>query len=199
MWVIYHKQSQKIAGVTANTDLDIDKEAALTEIVGGLAKPSAADEYDAIQVKDRKEATKYMAAFPSKLVITRTTGKLQLVIRDPEAFSLHITTDASDKHPIDGIPGIPADGTSFATITVQKIDDRRKRQSAKTDNDQIYLRTNCGIIRNAEGTGNINAIQLSKGAAVFRLVSEKIKRVATVQVMSASPMLRHSRIRIEFI
>jgi hypothetical protein len=38
-----------------------------------------------------------------------------------------ITTEAPDKHPVDGIPE-SADGSSFTLITIQKIDERFKER-----------------------------------------------------------------------
>jgi vacuolar-type H+-ATPase subunit B/Vma2 len=63
----------------------------------------------------------------------------------------------------------------------------------------LYLRTDYGTLRSADGVEEISSIKLKKGQAAFRLVSEKARRVATVQVFNADPNLRDGSIRIEFI
>lgn len=199
MWVVYKKAELRIIGLTADCDMDLDKEIALKEVVEGSIEPGEVSEYDAIQVTDKKKAHEYIEAFPDKLVLTGTTLKPKLAIREPEVFSLFITTDAPDKHPIDGIPEIPADGSSSALITIQKIDERFKPQRGTKDNDQLYLRTDHGIIRDVESNEDINNIRLRKGQAQIRLFSEKVMRVATLQIISGNPDLRDNTIRIEFI
>ena len=199
MWVVFQRKERKIVGFTADGAEDMQKDAALREVVNGLVKPGDLGEYDAIKVTDRTKAAEYLEAFPDKLVVKGPLTNLQLAIRDPETFSLYITTDAKDVHPVDGIPEITADGKSFATITIQKIDDRYKPQSGKKGSDQIYLRTNHGILRDAEGTNDINSIKLKDGKAVFRLVSENVKRLATVQLLSTNQNLAAASYRIEFI
>jgi hypothetical protein len=199
MWVVYHKAERKIVGLTANTDIDLDKETALAEIVHGLIDRRDLTEYDAVQVKDRQQATDYMANFPNKLALTETAAGLRVVIREPEVFSLYLTCDAPDKHPIDGIPAIAADGKSYTTISIQKIDERYKIQRGPQHTDLLYLRTNYGIIRNAGGNKDISSIKLKNGAAKFRLLSEPVKRVATVQIMSAKRDMPDTFMRVEFI
>ncbi len=169
------------------------------EGVDGRTEPGELGEYDAIQVTDRKKARDYMVAFPGKLVIAGTAKKPKLAIRDPKVFSLFITTDAPDKHPVDGIPEIPADGSSSALISIHKMDERSRPQRGAKDNDQLYLRTDYGIIRDADGNEDISSVTLEKGEAEIRLFSESVKRVATVQIMSVNPDLRGGIMRIEFI
>lgn len=199
MWVIFQKKERKIVGFSADCAEDMQKDAALQEVVKGLVKPGDPSEYEAIQVTDRAKAAEYLEAFPEKLVVKGPLTKPQLAIRDPETFSLYITTDAKDVHPVDGIPEITADGESFATITIQKIDDRYKPQHGTKGADQIFLRTDHGILKDAEGAKDIHSVTLQDGKAVFRLVSEKVKRVATVQLLSSSPNLPDTSYRIEFI
>lgn len=199
MWVVFQKKERKIVGFTAEGAEDLEKDLALQEVVSGLVKPGDISEYNGIQVTDRTKAAEYLEAFPDKLVIKGTLAKPQITIRDPETFSLYITTDAKDVHPVDGIPEIAADGESFATITIQKIDDRYKPQRGKKGADQIYLRTNHGILRDDKGKKDINSIKLKDGKAVFRLVSEKVKRVATIQMLSTNHELPDASYRIEFI
>jgi len=199
MWVIFHKKERKIVGFSADCAEDLQKDAALNEVVKGLVKPGDPGEYAAIQVTDRAKAAEYLEAFPDKLVVKGTLTRPQLAVRDPETFSLYITTDAKDVHPVDGIPEITADGKSFATITIQKINDRYKPQRGNKGKDQIYLRTDHGILKDVEDAKDINSVTLNNGKAVFRLVSEKVKRMATVQLLSSSPNLPDTSYRIEFI
>jgi hypothetical protein len=199
MWVVYHKGERKIVGLTANTDIDLDKATALAEVVHGLIDRRDLAEYDAVQIRDHEQATDYMANYPNRLALTEAAGGLRVVIREPEVFSLYLTCDAPDKHPVDGIPEIAADGKSHTTISIQKIDERYKIQRGPQHNDLLYLRTNYGIIRNAGGTKDISSIKLKNGEAKFRLLSESVKRVATVQIMSAKRDLPEAFMRVEFI
>ena len=199
MWVVYVKSELKIVGLTAECEKDANKETALKEVVSGLVKPKEISAYNAIQVKDRENALEYMEAFPDKLVLKGPRTKPSLTIRDPETFSLHITTDAKDVHPVDGIPEIPADGKSAATITILKIDDRNKPQKGAKGKDQIYLRTDHGLLRDTKNTKDISSITLKNGKAAFKLVSEKAKRVATIQMLNTNPKLPDTSYQIEFI
>jgi len=199
MWVIYHKASRAIAGVTALSDLDPDRQFALTEVVAGLLGARGEEEYDAIQVSDRTLAAKYMEAFPRRLVVDNSEGEMRLSIRDPEYFILHVTTDAADVHPADGIAEIEADGVSSALIDVRKIDERGQPAQRPEDSDTVYLRTDHGVLRDRDGSQDISEIALVNGAAQFRLFSEKAKRVATVRMFNADPKLRDGTLRIEFI
>jgi hypothetical protein len=198
VWVVYHKATNNIVGLTPNTDLDVDKEKALTEIVDGLLLKSPVHEYDAILVQEKDKAAEYMSAFPGKLQLTEGDGGPRIVIREPESFSLHVTCDAPQKHPVDKIPMIPSDGTSFTTITVQKVDERSVPQRGEGQNDTLYLRTDYGTIRDVQGDAELGEIQLKNGRASMRLVSEPIKRVATVQILSADPKLPSADFRVAF-
>ena len=199
MWIVYHKEDRKIVGMSAHSEVELEKETALREVVDGLVISGKQNEYDAIQVKDREEALNYMEAYPDRLVLKGTEDEPQLAIEEPEIFWLLLKSDAPDAHPVDGIPEIPADGSSFTTITIQKLDKFMKPIQRKDDNDQLYLRTDHGILRNTEGTDDINSVKLNKGEASIRLYSEDRKRVATVEVISADHSLNDALIRIEFI
>ena len=168
-------------------------------MVEGSRNPGELDKYDAIQVTDRNLASQYMRAFPDKLVIAGTAKKPKLSIRDPEISSLYITTDATYKHPVDGLPGIPADGSSSVLLTIQKMDIRAKPLTGPRDNDQIYVRADHGIVRNADGSEDIHSVNLDHGKTSIRLFSETVKRVATLQILSGSPRLKGSMVRIEFV
>lgn len=199
MWVIYRKSDLKIIGLSPNCEMDPDRESAIRETVAGSRNPGEPDEYDAIQVTDREMASQYMRAFPERLAVSGTAKKPKLSIRDRETASLYITTDAAYLHPVDGIPGIPADGSSSVLLTIRKMDIRARPLEGTGDNDQLYFRTDHGIVRDSDGSGDIQGIRLDHGKACIRLFSEAVKRVATLQIMSDNPDLKGSLIRIEFI
>ncbi len=199
MWVIYKKTDRQIIGVTALGAQDAEKNTALKEVVGGSVKPGKFSEYDALQVTDRILSQQYMEAFPNRLLVTGAASKPKLVIRDPESFSLFIESDAEDKHPVDGIPEIPADGTASTLITITKIDERFKPQKGEGDNEELYLRTDHGILRDEKGKKDINKVKLKKGQAKIRLFSQTLKRVATLQIITTAPYLDDTIFRVEFI
>lgn len=199
MWIIYLKADKKIVGLSPDSEMDLDKKAILKETIQGLVKPGKPEEYDAIQVKEKEKAIEYMAAFPDKLALTGEGANLKPVIREPECFSLYVTVDAPDKSPVDGIPEIRADGQSSTLITVQKVDERNKPQKGASDNNQLYLRADHGVIKDAAGKKAISSIALKKGAVQFRLFSSSEKRVATIQVLSADLQLKGSTFQVEFI
>jgi hypothetical protein len=200
MYVIYQKKDRKIVGMSSDCEVELDKGFALEEVVKGLVTPAPLSEYDAIQVSDREQA-RALLNVPREWLVLREApkGKLQVVAEEPRRPFLLLGCDAPDVHPVDGIPEISADGESFTTITVQKIDERGELQQGEKDNDLLYLRTDYGTLFNAEGKQEITSIKLRKGKAAFRLVSEKARRVATVRVFNADANLQDGSIRIEFI
>ncbi|HEY9670717.1 MAG TPA: hypothetical protein V6D11_04685 [Waterburya sp.] len=110
---------------------------------------------------------------------------------------LVLTSDAKDFHVVDGVGEIPADGQSFTTITIQKFDAKGQILHTKEENDEVFLRTNAGTIKDGEGN-EIRSLKLAQGKGFFRLYSEEHKRVATVKVISANPYLTDASISIEF-
>ena len=200
MWVIYHKKDRKIVGMSADSGQDLDKELALEEVVKGLVNPEALNKYDAVQVRDREQARALINAPRENLALRESSkGKLQVAVEEPTQTMLLLSSDAPDVHPVDGIPEVSADGESFTTITVQKVVENGEPQQSKNDNDLLYLRTDYGTLFSADGKEQITSIKLKKGQAAFRLVSEKARRVATVQVFNADANLLDRSIRIEFI
>jgi hypothetical protein len=200
MWVIYEKTNRKIVGLSADCETDLDKQVALKEVVNGLINPQPVSKYDAIQVSDRSRAGALHESPRQWLVLREAEkGKLEVVIEEPGQSFLSLTCDAPDVHPVDGIPEIAADGESFTTITAKKTDAQGKALQGKEDNDQLYLRTDYGTLFSADGKKEISSITLTKGQASFRLVSQKARRVATVQVFNADAGLLDRTIRIEFI
>lgn len=200
MWVIYHKETHKIVDLSADGEPELEKDFALEEVVRGLGNAEAVDQYDALQVSDRTQA-QVLINTPREWLVLREApkGKLQVAIEEPRLSFLLLSCDAPDVHPADGMPEIHADGASFTTITVQKVDRRGKPQQGNSDNDLLYLRTDHGTLYSTDGKQEITSIKLRRGQAAFRLVSEKARRVATVQVFNADANLLDRSIRIEFI
>ena len=116
----------------------------------------------------------------------------------PPAF-LSLTSDAPDQHIVDGIGEIPADGTSFCTITVEKIDFNEMALTGREHQDEIFLRTTGGVIMDEQGGKRIRSLKLRSGRATFRLVSEKNPRVVTVSIFGREPLLSKAEIQIEFV
>ena len=200
MWVIFHKETRKVVGLSADSEPELDKNFALEEVVRGLVNAEAVQQYDALQVSDRTQASALLNTPLDRLILREgPRGRLQVATEEPKLSFLRLSCDAPDVHPVDGIPEIRADGASFTTITVQKVDEQGKPRQANSDNDQLYLRTDYGTLFDADGAQEITAIKLRRGQATFRLVSEKARRVATVQVFNADTNLLDGSIRIEFI
>lgn len=115
----------------------------------------------------------------------------------PEFPSILLTSDAPDVHPVDGIGEIPADGSSYCTIFVKKIGSAGQPLKREKDQDELYIRTDNGLIKDNKGENEIRKIKLKKGEGSFRLYSGVEKRVARIKVLcKESPML--GTIEIEF-
>src|SRR5262245_41885866 len=121
MWIVYLKKDLSIIGLSADCETDLDKDVALKSVVNGIVAAEPLNRYDAIQVTDRAQALAYLRAYPEGLALRETRNKLHPVIETPKQFSLLLSCDAQDIHPVDGVPEIPADGESFTTIKAQKI------------------------------------------------------------------------------
>ena len=200
MWVIYHKEMRKVVGLSAHSDLELDKNFALEEVVRGQGNAENLHQYDALQVSDHTQASALFNTPLDRLILREgPRGRLQVVIEEPKLSFLRISCDAPDVHPVDGIPTIRADGASSTTITVQKVDEQGKSRQGNSDNDQLYLRTDYGTLVDADGAQEINTIKLRRGQATFRLVSEKARRLATVQLFNADTNLLDGSIRLEFV
>jgi hypothetical protein len=200
LWVIYHKQTRQVVGLSADCEPDLEKGFAMAEVVRGLANAEALNKYDALQVTNHEQARAFLNAPLDRLVLREASrGRLQITIEVHKLSFLLLSCDAPDVHPADGIPEIHADGASFTTITAQKVDEFGRSRQGNGDNDLLYLRTDYGIICSADGKEEITSIKLRRGQAAFQLVSEKARRVATVQVFNADANLQDHSIRIEFI
>src|SRR5262249_45696342 len=136
MWVIYHKKDRQVVGMSADCEVDLDRDYVLEEVVRGLVDAEASNKYDALQITDRAQAAAIITTPLDQLVLHETSkGKLQIAIEEPKISFLQLSCDAPDVHPVDGVPEIAADGESFTTITVRKVDHQGGPQQANKDND----------------------------------------------------------------
>jgi hypothetical protein len=104
------------------------------------------------------------------------------------ALLLRLSSDAPDRHVVDGVGEIPADGESSCTITVEKIDATGKPLRRRRDTDEVFLRSTGGTITAAKGDERIRSVKLRSGRAAFRLVSEPASRLVAVSALgSGSP------------
>src|SRR5436309_2443274 len=53
MWVIYQKSDRKVVGLSADSDIELDKDKAFQEVVKGLNGSPDPSLFDAFQVKER--------------------------------------------------------------------------------------------------------------------------------------------------
>jgi hypothetical protein len=112
---------------------------------------------------------------------------------------LTLTSDAPDRHIVDGLAEIAADGASFCAITVQKADIRGFPVSGIEHQDELFVRTTGGSIMDEIGERRIRSLRMRSGRAVFRLVSEIHPKVVTVSVLSSNPLISAADIRVEFV
>lgn len=202
MWAIYQKSDGKIVSLTADSDVEIDKEQALKETVPGLVGSKNLNDYDAFQVKDRDKVRSVARSVGRGAARVRTTagGKQDVVDDSPDSAALVISTNAQQFHPVDNVPLIPGDGSSFLVVTLQKVNDQGQPLTRKTvDNDVIWLRIDHGSLRDdTESAQPIRSVTLASGTAKFRIYSESAKRLATVQMLSTNPELQAGGVRVEF-
>jgi hypothetical protein len=114
-----------------------------------------------------------------------------------EAAALRLSADAPDVHPVDGVPEIAADGKSFTTVTVQKVGADGAPLRRRTDTDEVFVRTTGGALRDGRGRP-VRSVRLSGGKATFRLVSEAVGRVVTVEAVAQAPLVG-ATLRVEFV
>ncbi len=113
--------------------------------------------------------------------------------------SIVLSSDAPDQHVVDGIGEVSADGTSFCTITLEKVSFDGTSLTDDTHNDELFIRTTGGLIMDATGENRIRSLRLQSGQAQFRLVSESSPKVVTVTAFGRSPQRAKAEIQIEFI
>jgi hypothetical protein len=145
--------------------------------------------------------------------VVRTDGKIESVttesfcqelslfeqLRQGTPAVLTVTSDAQDRHVVDGIGEIAADGTSYCTITVQKMDLNGVAVSGSEHQDELFVRITGGAIMDDKGEQRIRSLKLRSGRAAFRLVSEPSPKIVTVSVFSRDPLLSKAEIQIEFV
>ena len=150
---------------------------------------------------------------PPGTYTVRTDGSLETVTTErfrqhPPLFEglrqgtpalLSLTSDAPDRHVVDDIGEVAADGTSYCTISVQKTGLNGAPMTALEDQDELFLRTTGGVIMDDKGAQRLRSVKLRSGRAAFRLVSEPSPKVVTVSVFSRDPLLSPAEIRVEFI
>jgi hypothetical protein len=137
----------------------------------------------------------------------QTDGKLKTVtartIQIPQAAvvaevgALRLTSNAKRTHPVDGVGEIAADGKSHATITVEKLGADGEPLERRKDDDEVFLRTTGGTLQDDAGKP-VRSVKLSSGKATFRIVSEPVGRVVTIEALGAAP-LRSAQLRLEFV
>lgn len=145
--------------------------------------------------------------------VVRTDGKIESLATDnfrqePSLFEqlrrgipafLTLTSDAPDRHVVDGIGEVVADGTSYCTITIQKMDLNGVPVSGSEHEDELFLRTTGGVLMDDQGGQRIRSLKLRSGRAAFRLVSESSPKIVTVSVFSRDPLLSKAEIQVEFV
>ena len=112
---------------------------------------------------------------------------------------LALTSDAPDRHVVDDIGEVVADGASYCTITVQKMSMSGGTVSGSEHQDELFLRATGGVIMDDKGVQCIRSLTLRSGRAAFRLVSEPSPKIVTVSVFSRDPLLSKGEIQIEFV
>jgi hypothetical protein len=112
---------------------------------------------------------------------------------------LYLTSDAPDQHIVDGVGEIPADGTSFCTITVETVALDGTPLSGQAQEGEVFLRTTGGVLLDAAGENRIRSVTLKSGRAAFRLVAEASPKVVTVTAFGQGPALLKAEIQIEFV
>ena len=111
---------------------------------------------------------------------------------------LRLTSDAPDRHAVDGIGEIPADGESAATITIEKLDAAGKPLVRRRDTDEVFLRSTGGAIIHAVKDERIRSVRLKSGRGTFRLVSEATPRLVTVSALGKGSFAP-AEIQLEFV
>lgn len=137
----------------------------------------------------------------------RTDGKLRAAsartIEVPgtapvsDVASLRLTSNARRTHPVDAVGEIAADGKSHATITVVKLGADGEPLERRKDDDEVFLRTTGGTLQDDAGKP-LRSVKLSAGKATFRIVSEPVGRVVTIEALGAAP-LASAELRLEFV
>lgn len=198
MWIIYDKSTDDIVGLNGDGAGEMSKEDALEEVVNGLVKKKEMSAYDAFPITDTKEIESLTATPFQQVKVKKSRGKITGFFMESRQAQLIAESDAPDVHVLDGIGEIPANGTSFCTITVRKTSMEGESLSSAKDNDIVYLRSDGGSIKDVNDN-QIRQISLKNGTASFRLYSETNRRVITVSIMTQDNDVLDTRIAIECV
>ena len=206
MWVVFRRSDGAVVGSTAGTE-DFDKEKAAQHVAGNLVGNPDPAELDAVEVKDEDQLFRLGESASRGLATVRTVGgSLTVVENTQEQARLVVTTDATEFHPVDNVPLLAADGSSFLVVTLQKVSQDEGKPMERTGDEkeqeeEIWLRASHGSVRedSDERPAAIRSVRLSNGVARFRFYSEPAKRLATVQMLSANPNLIIDGLQVELI
>jgi hypothetical protein len=219
MWVIYRRSDRQAVGSTVDAGVKLSKEQALEDVVGGLIGSPAIAEFDAVEVETPEEQEILMRTMGSgrTRLTDRGDGSLRVEDNLPEDAAIQVTTNATDFHPVDGVPLLPGDGESFLVVTLTKLVSTGDTslvsggegaarapiggEEEKGPDDVIWLRPSHGSIRedNDVTRQEIRSVTLVNGTARFRFYSDAAKRLANVQMLSANPSLQLGGLQVEFI
>ncbi|HEX2571534.1 MAG TPA: hypothetical protein VH877_18380 [Polyangia bacterium] len=134
------------------------------------------------------------SAKPDKVEIGRSP--LDLLRDAATAGSLRLAASVSQRHPVDQVGQLPADGKSSCTVTVEHLDPEGKL-AAGMGEEELYLRTTGGTLRDSAGNPTAR-LRLKAGRGTFTVVAEAVPRFVTVTVFGVLPTLR-AELPLEFV
>jgi hypothetical protein len=114
-------------------------------------------------------------------VSTRALELPTAALEPGAATHLTLSADAPDRHAVDGVGEIPADGQSYCTVTVERVGPGGDRAAGEEGAAEVFLRTTGGVIMDSRGRRHVRSVRLRRGRATFRLVSEEHPRLVVVQ------------------
>jgi hypothetical protein len=228
MWVIFRKSDNEVVGVSADSEIDLAKDVALQEVVRGLVGSTNPNDYDAFQVKGHDNVSQVKARLfqpqgRAKVQTAKGGTNLEVAQDASESGKILVTTNATQLHPVDQVPLIPGDGTSFLVVTLQKVSEQVNQQGNQQGNqgkqtafaaaggtdtksdakstDVIWLRTSHGFLREDKDSNpqEIRSLTLADGTGRFRFYSEKAKRLATIEMLPENRQLQAGGLRVELI
>ena len=89
---------------------------------------------------------------------------------------LLLTSDAPDQHIVDGVGEIPANGTSFCTITIEAVALDGTPLTGQAQQSEVFLRTTGGVLLDAAGENRLRSVTLKSGRAAFRWFRRPARR-----------------------
>lgn len=103
-----------------------------------------------------------------------------------------LSTDATDDHePEQGVPDIPADGTTSATITIQKYSGKDNKLTGSSHDDTVYVEATRGKLSSMN-------VSLTGGSATVELQSVQETVVSEIEAYSPDGAVRSGTIQIQF-